>query len=67
MSTMSSLIAYARTVDDPKSQEDFFEKYIFPGSWNSGIYREYPGLGMMGNRKTQLMVVSGVDVMSSFP
>ncbi|KAE9366216.1 hypothetical protein N431DRAFT_495958 [Stipitochalara longipes BDJ] len=64
MSTMSCLIAYARTVDDEK---DFFETYVFPGSWNIGIHREYPAISMKGNRVTKLMVVSGVDVMNLFP
>jgi hypothetical protein len=65
MSTMSSLIAYARNVDD--EGKDFFEDHIFPGSWNIGIHREYPALAMKGNIATKLMVVSGVDVMKSFP
>jgi hypothetical protein len=64
MSTMSSLIAYERTIDDTS---DFFETYIFPGSWNIGIHREYPAIAMKGDKATKLMVVSGVDVMKSFP
>lgn len=65
MSTMSSLIAYARTVDD--EEKDFFETYIFPDSWKIGINRNYEGVGMRGNNDTRLMVVSGADVMDSFP
>lgn len=64
MSTMSSLIAYARTLDE---KEDFFEKYVFPGSWSIGMHREYPAIEMKGNKITKLMVVSGVDVMNYFP
>jgi hypothetical protein len=64
MSTMSSLIAYARTAHEEK---DFFETYVFPGSWNIGIHREYPAMSMKGNNATKLMVVSGVDVMNFFP
>jgi len=62
---MSSLIAYARTVDD--GEEDFFETYVFTDSWNIGINRNYPAISMKGNSATKLMVVSGVDVMNSFP
>src|ERR1700753_1170659 len=65
MSTMSSLIAYERTIND--GDKDFFETYVFPGSWNIGIHREYPAIAMKGNRDTRVMVVSGVDVMKSFP
>ncbi len=65
MSTMSSLIAYARTVDDIES--DFFGTYVFSDSWSIGINRNYPAIAMKGNRNTKLMVVSGVDVMNSFP
>jgi hypothetical protein len=65
MSTMSSLIAYERTVDSEK--EDFFETHIFNDSWKIGINRNYPAMAMKGNRHTRLMVVSGADVMDSFP
>lgn len=64
MSTMSSLIAYERTLDDG---EDFFETHVFSGSWNIGIHREYPAIAMKGDRTMKLMVVNGVDVMKSFP
>ena len=64
MSTMSSLVAYARTVQD---ERDFFENYVFPGSWNIGIHREYPARSMKGNMDTRLLVVSGVDAMNFFP
>jgi hypothetical protein len=38
-SSMSSLIAYARTVDE---EEDYFETYVFSGSSRSGFNRGYP-------------------------
>ncbi|KUJ18637.1 uncharacterized protein LY89DRAFT_549756, partial [Mollisia scopiformis] len=38
MSSMSSLIAYARTVDDPK---DYFDTYVFPGTERNGLERIY--------------------------
>jgi hypothetical protein len=64
-SSMSTLIAYARTVDE---EEDFFETYIFPGSSKSGLNRGYPvSPSMMGNADTKLMVVSGVDILDAFP
>ncbi|KAH8680508.1 hypothetical protein BX600DRAFT_444567 [Xylariales sp. PMI_506] len=65
MSSMSSLIAYARTVDEP---EDFFEKHIYPDSIRSGINRIYAeNMVVRGNKHTKLLVVSGVDIMESFP
>lgn len=64
-SSMSTLIAYARTVDD---EDDFFETYIFPGSARSELDREYPvSPAMMGNAETKLMVVSGTDILDAFP
>lgn len=64
-SSMSTLIAYARTVDD---EEDFFETYVFPGSSKNGLNRGYPhSPSMMGNADTKLMVVSGVDILDAFP
>jgi hypothetical protein len=66
-SSLSSLIAFARTVDDPTT-ENFFETYIFPGSSRSGLRRIYPeNLTMKGNNYTQLLVVNEVDIMDSFP
>ncbi|KAI1875127.1 uncharacterized protein JN550_002556 [Neoarthrinium moseri] len=65
MSSMSSLIAYARTAD---AKEDFFEKYIFPGSTLNGINRVYEdNMVIKGDEYTKLLVVSGVDIMGSFP
>lgn len=65
MSSMSSLIAYARSIDN---EEDFFSAYIFPGSTRNGAERAYPTVpDMKGNRVTKLMVVNGVDIMDSFP
>ncbi|TVY82666.1 hypothetical protein LSUE1_G002011 [Lachnellula suecica] len=64
-SSFSSLIAYARTVDDP---DDFFETYIFPNSSKSGLNRNYPEpMTVKGNSYTKLMVVNGVDIMEAFP
>ena len=64
-SSMSSLIAYARSVDD---KQDFFDTYVFPGSDRAGFNRGYPDSpAMRGNNVTKLMVVSGADIMDSFP
>jgi len=64
-SSMSSLIAFARTVDDPG---DFFETSIFPGSSKSGLNRGYPEpYTVKGSFNTKLMVVNGVDIMEAFP
>jgi hypothetical protein len=65
MSSMSSLIAFARTVDEP---EDLFETYIFPNSSKSGLNRGYEQpLTLKGSWNTKLMVVNGVDIMEAFP
>ncbi|TAQ88169.1 hypothetical protein B7494_g3476 [Chlorociboria aeruginascens] len=66
MSSMSSLIAFARTVDD---EEDFFTTYVFPDSTREGLRRTYGGEvpGMRGDGKTFVMVVNEVDIMDSFP
>jgi len=65
MSSMSSLIAFARTVDEP---EDLFDTYIFPNSSKSGLDRGYPQTSILkGSRNTKLMVVNGVDIMEAFP
>jgi hypothetical protein len=64
-SSMSSLIAFARTVDDPG---DFFETSIFPGSSKSGLNRGYTEPNTVkGSFNTKLMVVNGVDIMEAFP
>jgi hypothetical protein len=71
MSSMSSLIAYARALDETAT---FFETYIFPGSWKDegedglGIKRKYPKVPVMkGDHKSKLMLVNGDDIMSFFP
>jgi hypothetical protein len=64
MSSMSSLIAYARHVSD---DVDVFEKHVFPGSEKTGLERYYKECEMKGNLRTKLMVVNGVDIMDSFP
>ena len=66
-STLSSLVAYARSVEDA---DDFFETYIFPGSVRTEkpLERWYPDSpSMKGNNFTKLMVLTGPDVMASFP
>ncbi|RDL30805.1 uncharacterized protein BP5553_10150 [Venustampulla echinocandica] len=64
-SSMSSLIAYARTVDE---REDYFETSIFPDSSREGLNRGYTdNISIKGNQYTKLMVVNGVDIMDSFP
>jgi len=66
MSTMSSLVAFARTVDDT---ELFFPTYVFPGSIREGRKRKYlDAPSMKGDDKTKLMTVKiGKDVMPFFP
>lgn len=67
MSTFSSIVAFARTVDE---EGDFFDEFIFPGSVKAakGMHREYPdGPALKGDGKTMLLVVSGDDVMDEFP
>jgi hypothetical protein len=64
-SSMSSLVAYARTVDD---EEDYFSTYVFPGSVKSGLNRNYQvSPSMKGSETTKLMVINGVDIMDAFP
>ena len=71
MSSMSSLIAYARALDETAT---FFPTYIFPGSerdWGEdglGLRRTYPKVPVMrGDSKSKLMLVNGDDIMSFFP
>lgn len=65
MSSMSSLIAYERSLGD---RDDFFQTWIYPGSEKSGWRRTYPETPVMkGDHRTRLMVVSGDDIMGSFP
>ncbi|KAG0645608.1 hypothetical protein D0Z07_8527 [Hyphodiscus hymeniophilus] len=72
MSSMSSLIAFTRALDKP---DDFFPKYIFPGSkkevgedgWGlRRVYEQEMPL-MRGDEKSRLMVVNGDDIMNYFP
>jgi hypothetical protein len=62
MSSMSSMIACARAINDP---ELFFPTYIYPGSTVDGRNRNYPDVpSMKGNQKTKLMtVLTGKDIM----
>ncbi|KAH8598753.1 hypothetical protein B0O99DRAFT_683504 [Bisporella sp. PMI_857] len=71
MSSMSSLIAYARSLDQA---DNFFPVYIYPesvkdiGEDGLGIRRTYPVTPVMkGDKKSRLMVVNGDDIMSYFP
>jgi hypothetical protein len=65
MSSMSSLIAFARTVDE---EEDFFETHVFPGSIHQDTGRLYPqSPKITGDNFTMLMVTNGTDIMESFP
>lgn len=65
MSSMSSLIAYAREADHPGN---YFMDDVFPGSSRNGLERYYPAPpAMKGNNATMLMVVNGVDIMDYFP
>ena len=64
MSSMSSLVAYARTVNE---EPDFFDTHVFPGSSKVGLQRTYDAMSIKGNSHTKLLVVNGVDIMDSFP
>jgi hypothetical protein len=70
LSTMSALVAYARTVDHP---EAFFPTYIQPGSIrNVGNTRTWNIAPMLkGDNFTKLLVVNaaprGLDLMDTFP
>lgn len=67
MSSMSSLIAYERTLDEEK---DIFTTHIFPGSVRDEEtrWRTYPNApAMMGDETTKLMVVNQFDIMDNFP
>jgi hypothetical protein len=64
-SSMSSLVAYARTVED---EEDYFSTYIVPGSARAGVMRMYPkSPAIIGNNFTKLIVLNGVDIIDTFP
>jgi hypothetical protein len=69
LSTMSALVAYARTVDHP---EAFFPTYIQPGSTRTGQARTWDIVpALKGDNFTKLLVVNagprGLDIMDSFP
>jgi hypothetical protein len=69
LSTMSALVAYARTVDYP---EDFFSRYVQPGSVRTGQSRTWDTVpALKGNNFTKLLVVNagprGLDIMDTFP
>ncbi|KAJ3953916.1 hypothetical protein N0V92_009604 [Colletotrichum tropicale] len=65
ISTMSSLVAYARTRDQP---EEFFSTYIYPNTIKWGIDRFYnQPFTMKGDEHTKEFVISGQDIMDAFP
>lgn len=70
MSSMSSLIAFARTAEQ---DEDFFMSKIFPDSeryrnQEGWLRRKYSKPWMMkGDDLTKLLVVEGDDIMDAFP
>ena len=66
MSSMSSLIAFARALND---SEVFFPTYVYPGSTEEAGVRFYPDApAMKGNSKSKLMVPArGKDIMPYFP
>lgn len=69
ISTLSEMIAYARTSDQPR---DFFDDYIFPNSSRvaseGGLDRIYAdALTIKGNEDTKLLVTDGQDIMDAFP
>ena len=66
MSSMSLLIAYARTIDD---ESGYFAKYVHTGSIRTPPYnRKYPSSPVMkGNEKTRLFMVNGPDIMDRYP
>jgi hypothetical protein len=67
MSSMSSLIAYERTINE---KEDIFTTHIFPGSVRDEEtrWRTYPSVpAMRGDETTKLMVVNQFDIMDNFP
>ncbi|KAF4626104.1 hypothetical protein G7Y89_g12057 [Cudoniella acicularis] len=70
MSTMSAMVAYARTVDEP---EVYFSTYLYPGSSRTaGRTRTWVNApAMMGTNTTKLLVTNsapvGLDLMDSFP
>ncbi|KAH8684801.1 hypothetical protein BGZ60DRAFT_367092 [Tricladium varicosporioides] len=65
-STLSALIAYARTVD---MHEDYFETYVFPGSVKKNrLDREYEqNLVLKGISETKMLVINAPEFMDFFP
>jgi hypothetical protein len=65
-SSLSDLVAYARTVGE---EGDYFDKYIHPGSTRAtSVDREYPDPpSVKGNEHTKLIVLTGPDIMDCFP
>jgi hypothetical protein len=65
MSTLSLLIAFARSANDG---EDFYSTHIIPGCSRSGAHRQWDGApAMKGDKTTKLLVVNEFDVMNAFP
>ncbi|KAB5536048.1 hypothetical protein GE09DRAFT_910615, partial [Coniochaeta sp. 2T2.1] len=65
VSTMSSMVAYHRVMDDP---EEFFGTYIYPNSLKWGLWRTYnESVVLRGNRHTMGIVVSSEELMDAFP
>lgn len=65
-SSLSDSVAYARTVGE---KDDYFSKYIRPGSKRlTSVDRTYPGPpSVRGNEHTKLIVLTGPDIMDCFP
>jgi hypothetical protein len=66
MSSMSLLIAFTRTVNDTK---DWFTQHVLENSTRSGtLDRKYPVSPIMkGDETTQLLMLSGSDIMDRYP
>ncbi|KAF6817052.1 hypothetical protein CPLU01_13688 [Colletotrichum plurivorum] len=65
ISTMSSVVVYARTMDQP---EEFFDTYIYPDTIRWGLDRFYnEPLVIKGDKHTKEFVMNGQDIMDSFP
>ncbi|KAK1973555.1 hypothetical protein LZ30DRAFT_478770 [Colletotrichum cereale] len=64
ISTMSSIIAYTRTMDQP----DFFKTNIYPDTQRWGLDRFYhEPLTIKGDEFTKEFVINGQDIMDAFP
>lgn len=65
-SSLSAVVAYARTVEEG---DDYFDKYIHPGTTRGEfVERVFPDSpSMRGNERTKLMVLTGADIMDCFP